>query len=825
MLIAVILLTVVIPAAAQQRITGVVRDAESGEPLQFANIWIKDSQKGTTSDRDGRFTILLDPGTYDVVVSYIGYDSESRRVRVPGAGKLDFALRQKSIEMPAVEVTPDDNPALRIIRLAIEAKEKRRERLRNYSLTSHTKLSVRVEGALEGMSADGESASMRIGIGGGGDDDSNEDTGSDADAAKQDSARPLPILLETQTEAYWTRPDRYKEIVTARKQSAMIPSQANFMISAFFIIDFSADELSFGQGVPVPGPISERGLDSYYYRLVGETVLDSTTIHQIEISPLADSEPLLEGTIYIADGTWALSMVDVRLNDAAMPQFFSDLAFRQNFRLFDDEFWMPVDVAVDADIDVPVVNVGVGIEGLSVLQDYRINRKINEDFFDRTRIKILKEADERDSAYWETHKMIPTTEEEERAYLRADTVKMQLDSLQYAVGFGDFLFGGSTGSDDAIVSFPGIISLYRFNRVEGHALDGDVRLSLPASPLRSVFAGAGYGFSDERLKYRFGGRMQFFNSPSLVIGAARYFERGFIDSNRDPAGESLVTLFNLLAKYDYRDYFYRDGWRLRASYDPFLLFPMTVTYRDDRFYNAVKNTDWSVFRQSWKFRGNPAVNEGRIRSVTAAISFDNRSFIDNAGEIMRFGSRNHTPTLLAGMHKADIAGDSWDILTLGGRLSGDFNFGLIGELSYRFAGDWTADPLPTQMLYNLQGSMDWLTWPRRFRTLDFREFGGDRRATARFTWNFRDWIFRATNIPLLEDTGWMLELFASGGWTRISDDTRVLQTVDVTETASVFWETGFSIKNILSVLQVDLAWRLNHFRDGRNFYFGIGLGM
>ncbi len=810
------LLLISVPIFAQQRITGTVFDAGSGEPLQFANVWVEDSHTGTTTDRNGRFTLQLRPGSHRIVASYIGYTSRTQTVQLPSAEELTFRLPQVSIEMPTVEFSPDDNPALRIIRRAIAAKEARTERLQNYSLTSHSKLRVYVRGALESMmSSSGSSVSITATVGS--DDDSTAATEIDS------TGRPLPILLESQTEAWWAKPDRYKEIVKARKQSAMIPSQANLMISAFFIVDFSRDEFQLSEGVPVPGPISERGLDTYYYRLLGETTLDDSKLHMIEFYPLSESDPGFKGKIFIADSSYSLSMVDLEVNEAAMPDFFDTIAFKQHFRRFEDDFWMPVDVVVDAGIDISIVDVQIEIEGLSVLQDYHINEQINEDFFDRTRIKVLPEADERDSAYWVANQKIPNTDEEKRAYLKADTVKLQMDSASYRVGMTDFITGGTTGSDDAQFTFPGLLSLYRYNRVEGHALDGDLRLSMPHFPLRVLNAGGGYGFDDERFKYRISAWATFFSSPALWLGVERHYERDFIDSRYDPAGELFVTLFNLIDRYDYRDYFYRDGWSATLSYDPLMLFPTSLRFADDRYYNAHTVGDWSIFNTDREYRSNPPVNEGRIRSVTGTLQFDDRDFIDNAGEISRFGSRNHTPTLLAGWHDVDIEGTQWNILSLGARLDGRFNLGLTGETSYRLAGDYTGDALPAQMLYNLQGSMNWLTWPNRFRTLGFREFGGDRRVTAYFSHNFRDWLFRASHIPLLKDSGWSLRLFASGGWTQMSPETRVLQTVDVRETGPVFWEAGFSVENILSIFRLELAWRLNHFRDGENFYIGLGI--
>ncbi|MBR9978537.1 MAG: hypothetical protein KFH87_10650, partial [Bacteroidetes bacterium] len=61
----------------------------------------------------------------------------------------------------------------------------------------------------------------------------------------------------------------------------------------------------------------------------------------------------------------------------------------------------------------------------------------------------------------------------------------------------------------------------------------------------------------------------------------------------------------------------------------------------------------------------------------------------------------------------------------------------------------------------------------------------------------------------------------SGGWSTLTPETRVLQTVPVREARRPFWEAGFGLDNILSLFRIDLAWRLNHFHDGRNFFVGL----
>lgn len=70
-------------------IAGVLTDQEmNGEPLPFANILIKGTTTGTTSDFDGLYEIDgLDPGDYTVVFSFLGYETVEIQAAVE-AGKI-----------------------------------------------------------------------------------------------------------------------------------------------------------------------------------------------------------------------------------------------------------------------------------------------------------------------------------------------------------------------------------------------------------------------------------------------------------------------------------------------------------------------------------------------------------------------------------------------------------------------------------------------------------------------------------------------------------------------------------------------------------------
>ncbi len=61
---------------AQGKITGTVIDGEFNEPLAFANVLVKGTTTGTTSDFDGKYELELDEGTYTLVFSYVGYNTK-----------------------------------------------------------------------------------------------------------------------------------------------------------------------------------------------------------------------------------------------------------------------------------------------------------------------------------------------------------------------------------------------------------------------------------------------------------------------------------------------------------------------------------------------------------------------------------------------------------------------------------------------------------------------------------------------------------------------------------------------------------------------------
>lgn len=58
------------------KITGKILDGEYNDVLPFANVLIKGTTKGTTSDFDGNYTLELEEGQYTLIFSFVGYEAK-----------------------------------------------------------------------------------------------------------------------------------------------------------------------------------------------------------------------------------------------------------------------------------------------------------------------------------------------------------------------------------------------------------------------------------------------------------------------------------------------------------------------------------------------------------------------------------------------------------------------------------------------------------------------------------------------------------------------------------------------------------------------------
>ncbi|NNK88535.1 MAG: TonB-dependent receptor [Flavobacteriaceae bacterium] len=98
--------------AQEGKVVGTVIDGEFSEPLAFANVVVKGTTKGTTSDFDGKYVLNLDPGNYTLVFSFVGYDTLEITDVIINANQetlVDVTLTTNSLEQVVITTSVKRN--------------------------------------------------------------------------------------------------------------------------------------------------------------------------------------------------------------------------------------------------------------------------------------------------------------------------------------------------------------------------------------------------------------------------------------------------------------------------------------------------------------------------------------------------------------------------------------------------------------------------------------------------------------------------------------------------------------------------------------------
>ncbi len=92
-------------AGQKVTISGFIQDASSGEKLIGASIYEMENYLGTTTNVYGFFSLTLDAGKHELMISYIGYESISINMDLNENTPLDISLKSIDTRLSEVEVS------------------------------------------------------------------------------------------------------------------------------------------------------------------------------------------------------------------------------------------------------------------------------------------------------------------------------------------------------------------------------------------------------------------------------------------------------------------------------------------------------------------------------------------------------------------------------------------------------------------------------------------------------------------------------------------------------------------------------------------------
>lgn len=776
-------------------VKGKVVDFMSGSSLSYANIRVEGTTLGTATNANGEFELKLFTGNYKLIASFIGYFSDTISIKVNSdLTGLIFKLRSTEINLPEIVVKPGENPAIEIIRKAIEKRKQRELNLFSYEFEAFSKGIIRTT---EDITSTGR-GSINLSIG-------------ESDTAKLK----VTGILESHSKGYFLKPDNYKEIILARKQSANFPPSVNTLTGGRLIQNFYSNDINF-LGRDLPGPISNDALDYYYFYIEQTSAINNQRIFQIHIEPDNPSDPGFVGKVFISDSTFDLLKVDLILNRAAnIGGIFDTVNIVQQFDYYDG-----IVMAVDYRLFVTANFLGLarfGFEINTILFNYKVNTIIDESFFNKAIVTVLPDADKKDSTYWFTTQTIPNTEEEEEAYKRIDS----LESLPKGF-WDDFSILNSQLKFSKTFSVSAPLAMYHFNPVEGHSIDFGFFINDEFDKRFNSSLNLSYGFSDKKFKEDFSANYFLGDYRTVRLGINAFNKTKILFDESDNYGELFATLSTLLYKEDFRDYYYSKGFSVSVEGEIFSVLKSRISFTNRIDKTAINNSDFSFFYKNKSYKPNLPVYEGKTNAIKFGFELDFRNYIED-GFFRRRTSLGRTYTLL-----------SMDVTLSDKKLmKSDFDYLKYEFLSRTFIrsfnstnatikvyGTYSNGSVPYQDLYAVPGNISTFSSPLTFRTLELNQILGDRVVTLNAEYDFRDEIFRLMNIPVIKRLEILLTVFFNAAFGDISSKSNEILVNPIRTFKNPFYELGFSIGQGLIPLSIEFGWKLNY-RNGNNFRISL----
>lgn len=90
--------------AQRGAIRGRVLDGKTNQVLPFANVYFNYTSIGTSTDKNGEFVLTAPAGTYELVVSFVGFKSHQGKVKIADNETKEFTIRLAPSIMAEVQI-------------------------------------------------------------------------------------------------------------------------------------------------------------------------------------------------------------------------------------------------------------------------------------------------------------------------------------------------------------------------------------------------------------------------------------------------------------------------------------------------------------------------------------------------------------------------------------------------------------------------------------------------------------------------------------------------------------------------------------------------
>jgi hypothetical protein len=679
-------------------ISGKITD-EKNEPVPFANIYLKGTTRGTTSNIQGAYALDLAPGSYELVFKLIGYKLHIENITVANSAQvINVKLVPESFLLKTAEVKADgEDPAYAVIRQAQKKRKFYLEQVDAYSCD------VYIKGVQRILKAPKKIMGIEI-------DPDNE----------IDTTTGIVYLSESVSKFNFKQKDKVKEEMISSKVSgdnkAFSYNQASDMLFNFYENIIEVDGLSERGFI---SPISNTALLNYRYKLIGTFFEDGLMINKIQVIPKRKNDPVFSGIINIMENSWRIHSLQLVLTKDAQIDFVDTLRINQTFLPVEKEVWLPFSTKYVFDFGV------LGIKGdgmyVGVNSNYIIDPDFPKHFFTNEVLKVNEDANKKDSAYWEVSRPVPLTFEEEQDYRRRDSLSKIKKSKVYTdstdrknnkLKFRHLIFGYNHMNTYKMRywSVSGPLLGTQFNTVQGFNVSTAFNFTKVFENRRRYNFGfaVGYGFSNEDFYGSISGSYTYKPQKFAKINFSTGKEYLQFNNN-NPIIPLINSLYSLLNEQNFMKLYLEHNVKLGHTSELFNGFYFSPSAKYAERSALVNTTGFRWVKSNYNYTSNDPQNPdstGSAFETHQALTLDvkikyvfKQKYYTAPNVKTVTGSK--FPELLINYKKGIYAFGSkvnFDLLTIG--IEGDFNLKRFGNSSYSInAGSF----LNTRRMY----FMDW----------------------------------------------------------------------------------------------------------------------
>jgi hypothetical protein len=284
-------------------IKGTVKEND-GSPLPFASIYIPQIGSGAATDLNGYFEIPLQPGHYDVIFKFIGYESVTRIIDVDSTFiELNITLKLQAIMLRTVVVSASkEDPAYTIMRKAIAKAKYHVQQLDSYT----AKVYIKGKGKLTDYPWLAKKMLEKEGI-----------------------TKDRLFISESVSEVKYTRPNKFEEkviaVYTQGKDRNTSPN--NYFFGSFYEPEI-AETIS---------PLSPKAFSYYKFEYLGTFKDGDYEISKIKVIPRSKGDNVFDGEIFIVENWWSIHSLELKSTKQGIR-----FKVKEIYNPIENKAWMPI---------------------------------------------------------------------------------------------------------------------------------------------------------------------------------------------------------------------------------------------------------------------------------------------------------------------------------------------------------------------------------------------------------------------------------------------------------------------------------------------------